>query len=358
MASYAADFERSTPHYVGLAGSPPFGIIFDFTWEANWKPESLDESALYYFYDSLHTSGGNPLRIWVEDDTVFKLKLHMQEVAGAAPAADEHVTVEWSLSGLLSVGNYIHLAIAVDISQPVATIAEAVVNGVSQGNGTVISGTDCSLIFLPDNGIRIGADMAGANAVDGPVFDYRIWNGLVRTATQINTDRGHTIADSWGDNVTLNLWKGGSHHISAGPVPLSPDWSGANEPPFIADIPAGMQTEYGVDDARIHSNGPSLYGLVPTDVADTTRLARIDANGPSVSEVTQTEVADTSVPAEFIAYENVAAAGDGIVHRMRAIDTGLGQVVFWNAPVIDPTGLFYGGPGPLTDVVDSEKNCD
>jgi len=38
-------------------------------------------------------------------------------------------------------------------------------------------------------------------------------------------------------------------------------------------------------------------------------------------------------------------------YRMRAFDSSLARVVFWNASIVDSTGASYGGPGPLVDVV-------
>jgi hypothetical protein len=40
-----------------------------------------------------------------------------------------------------------------------------------------------------------------------------------------------------------------------------------------------------------------------------------------------------------------------LTYRMRAYDTTLARLVFWNSPMIDGAGLDYAGPGPLLDVV-------
>ncbi len=41
----------------------------------------------------------------------------------------------------------------------------------------------------------------------------------------------------------------------------------------------------------------------------------------------------------------------GRVYRMRAKDTSLSRTVLWNSGSVDATGIFYTGPGPLTDIV-------
>jgi hypothetical protein len=43
--------------------------------------------------------------------------------------------------------------------------------------------------------------------------------------------------------------------------------------------------------------------------------------------------------------------GTPLAYRMRAFDSGLGRMVFWNSPMVDGAGLDYAGPGPILDVV-------
>lgn len=50
-------------------------------------------------------------------------------------------------------------------------------------------------------------------------------------------------------------------------------------------------------------------------------------------------------------YAAGAASVAPITYRMRAYDTTLGQIVFWNSSQVDSAGADYAGPGPLTDVV-------
>jgi hypothetical protein len=45
------------------------------------------------------------------------------------------------------------------------------------------------------------------------------------------------------------------------------------------------------------------------------------------------------------------SVGQGYVYRMRARDTTLATIVYWNSYEIDAGGLDYTGPGPLTAVV-------
>jgi hypothetical protein len=65
--------------------------------------------------------------------------------------------------------------------------------------------------------------------------------------------------------------------------------------------------------------------------------------GQRTAEIFDTEL--VTLPAPF-------------TYRMRAFDTGLGRIVYWNSDEIDGTGTDYTGPGPLTGIVVSEVLCN
>ena len=41
----------------------------------------------------------------------------------------------------------------------------------------------------------------------------------------------------------------------------------------------------------------------------------------------------------------------GTRYRMRALDSSLGDIVFWFSSEVDDDGSDYAGPGPLVDIV-------
>jgi len=41
----------------------------------------------------------------------------------------------------------------------------------------------------------------------------------------------------------------------------------------------------------------------------------------------------------------------GVIYRMRAYDSTLAQMVYWESIIVDSAGVDYTGPGPLVDVV-------
>ena len=48
-------------------------------------------------------------------------------------------------------------------------------------------------------------------------------------------------------------------------------------------------------------------------------------------------------------------AAAAVLFRMRGNDGTLGYPVYWNSETVDSAGTDYAGPGPLSDVVLSEK---
>lgn len=71
-------------------------------------------------------------------------------------------------------------------------------------------------------------------------------------------------------------------------------------------------------------------------------------------QVTPSPTPSVSPIVAIIRGEVSEGAGDGggaITYRMRAYDTTLSQVVFWNSTSIDSLGASYLGPGPLTMIV-------
>lgn len=43
--------------------------------------------------------------------------------------------------------------------------------------------------------------------------------------------------------------------------------------------------------------------------------------------------------------------GGGVIYRMRGYDTDIPSIVFWSAPIVDSTAAYYGGVGPVTNIV-------
>jgi hypothetical protein len=78
-----------------------------------------------------------------------------------------------------------------------------------------------------------------------------------------------------------------------------------------------------------------------------------ETHAPIVDGAFQTSKPFASSDAAFF----VPDVGGGVTYRMRATDTTLVQVVYWNATSIDDTGSQYGGPGPLINIVVQNVTC-
>jgi hypothetical protein len=360
---YAADFERASAHYVYASGTVFTGLVGDFTWETWWKPESLvsgeDQTLLY----GSHSSGGATVRVWKTDSGGSnRLRLRLQEVGGL-PLVDQHCEIEWDVDAIIAAAAWDHLAILVDISQPVATIAELVANGVSQGNGSVISGTDCSSIAAPDNGFYIGRDPLGSDALDGLLFCSRLWPATLRTVAQIAANYMFPFNDSSQSGLSMELWKGGQHHWNGSVNSASGDGDWATgpttSPTFAADVPPNITSESGDIPARLINDGPSdTNGVLPTEFNHNALPARVFDDGPGdQSGVLPVEYNLNVAGGELITAESGLLIS-GVQFRMRAYDSTLGRIVYWNAPSTDAGGSYYSGPGPLSDVVVSEKTAD
>jgi len=347
---FSATYVRASDQYLS-ASQEHTSLTGDFTFECWWKPASLTAGQDQTFWQANHSLGGTPVRIWKTDAAgVNKLRLRCQEVGGAAPAAAEHVEVEWDIDALVSVSTWVHIAIAFDVSQAVATIAELYVDSVSQGNGSVISGTDCSSLVVADANQYVGSDGSGA-AVDGQLFNLRFWLDD-RTGTEISDNYQLVTRVSNTGLLVENLYKSGRSHVNAS-YPLSTTlFSEVNGPiEFAPDIPADINQEAGT------APGGAIYGVV--DDGDFTGAGELIVPGGG-AEIIEPEVFTgvpwVGQPAEVVELSSTTSA-PAFIYRMRGFDGGLNRTVYWTTEAVDPLADEYTGPGPVTDIVVSNVIC-
>jgi hypothetical protein len=396
MAS--ADYERSSSQYISTSGGGPIAVTGDFAIEFWWKPESLTNGEDQLFWSLNHVSGGELIRIYKSDDTVNPtLVAYIQEVPTAGPAADQHNEVTFALTGLVSAATWVHVALVCDIGNASATQFELYIDTVSQGNGTVTSGTDCSLIPTANGSVFLFGD--GTDGVDGLVFDFRIW-AAIKTALQISDNWEHTFLNSPGQSALgYNFYKGGPvpgteyglfnsrRHINhSGNVGTFTETGG----PIAedADEPPNMDLEVGVVDARADINGPVTVIPPSSDFAEETDAAIVTGlqggtlpqdmpyfSGEGFQDVhpgsIQSHLQGGTLPQDMPYFSDFAfEAVNGIleqlsgtaqqaafIYRMRATDTTLTRVVYWRSQSIDEFGNDYVGPGPLIEIVVSAVIC-
>ena len=349
---YSPLYVRASNQYLSSA-NPHGSLTGDFTFEWWWKPASLAAGSDQTFYQVNHSLGGTPVRIWKTDSAGSpRLRLRCQEVGGPAPLAAEHVEVEWDISALVSVSTWVHMVVAFDVSQAVAAIAELYTDATSRGNGSVISGTDCSSIVAGDTTHYIGGDGSG-NGVDGRLFDWRMWILNVRTPTEISDNYQLVLTNSATGQMRQNLYKSGQHHENAAYSLSSAAFSPVNGPiTFAADIPANMNQSVGTADGGV------VYGVVEADTYSSDAYSGAVATpvilvGGGQEYLSYYGGAFTGADASLVDLSGTGGVG-GPQYRMRGFDTTLTRPVYWTTSTIDSTGTEYTGPGPLTGIVVSK----
>jgi hypothetical protein len=353
----SADFERSNPDYVSIAAFATT-ITTDHTLEFWWKPESLTASEDQTFWEVSHATGATSFRLWKTDNAgSHRLRLRLQENDSLSPAAAEHVEIEWDINSLVAVSTWVHVAVTIDISQPVATIGELYTDAVSRGNGTVISGTDCSTVATSSNGTFIGADQSGGNGVDGKLFAFRLWSNEVRTGTEISDNYAHTLANTSVANTYVFLFRGGTHYINNnfGISGNTRDWASNSSslPLFSADLPPNMEMERGNAAGRLIDDGPSIYEVTLDDYSTHYQKGGVREDGPGLVEAMYTDTPIVVVPGELLELAAATAgAGGAVEYKMRGYDSDLSRIVYWLSLTIDTAGADYSGnSAALSDVV-------
>lgn len=346
--AFSATYVRVSDLYIS-SGENMDLVNTDFTVEFWWNPATLVAGEDQTFWQENHSLGGTPIRLWKTDAAgVNKLRLRVQEVGGAAPLATEHVEIEWDINALVGTSTWVHLAVVFDISQAVASIAELFVDSVSQGNGTVISGTDCSSIVVRDNGLYIGSDGAGA-AVDGQLFNMRIFADK-RTSTEIS-DNYLLVATGLMPSIVLNVYKGGQHHQSGvGSTEITPMTEQNGTIAFAANLPTGVSQSVGTGDGGHIASGGVIEGVYSGEGLN----ALLGGVAPIALEGYST-VAYSGVPGYLTGQFGSSVGGTGVSFRMRGMDSDLARCVYWSSTSIDTLGDDYpGNSAALSDVVVSE----
>jgi len=94
--------------------------------------------------------------------------------------------------------------------------------------------------------------------------------------------------------------------------------------------------------------GGTAYGggFVEVD-ASVAALAHVSGASEFVVDASKASLNPTAAP-----------GGVDVIYRMRARDLTLGEIVYWTSSVVDDAGAFYGGPGPLINVVATRVLCE
>lgn len=253
MPAYSKHIQAGANQYLdGLDGFVFDGDLDqDFTMEWWLHPDSLptagNEVILFRADGTTGLADEIILIKIINDAGTLKFFAHIQENDTASPpAADQHCDVEFDISALVSASTWEYLALTMDISALVASKFELfhgdeVTSPTSQGNGTVVSGTDCVSIPSPIGDMWIFGNGAAGKSFDGKVFRWYVWSDI-RTPAELADNYLRVFVGPEG-NMTGSFWSGGRHDGGSADSAQNDLVTIGGVNTFVADIPAGMQAE-------------------------------------------------------------------------------------------------------------------
>jgi len=195
--THTIDVERSSSQFLSASDSASLSITGDITFEAWVNVETAPTEGQQFGIMSKQGTGdfGYEFRYRLEGG-VFKLTFTFYSNASGATASQFEVS---GAAADLGTGTWVHLACAVDVSVPSATIY---IDGVAQTTNTLISAA--TSIFDNSSDYQIGATRDGATDFffDGKIDDVRLWS-VIRTGTEIADNRSLELV---GNETSLEAY--------------------------------------------------------------------------------------------------------------------------------------------------------
>lgn len=219
------DLEASSSQDVSISDASQTGLDLstDFTLEAWIKIESLASTAgnNQYIISKWETTGSQAYVLFIRfaDD---KLRCIYRQDASNTTNYDMDLAF-----GAGDVGNWVHIAVAVDISAATMTFYK---NGVLQSS--TANATAATTIANSTYDFAIGGNV-GANNFDGKISLARVWSDI-RTGSEIDDNKcnvfGTSTANLVGEWTFNDVYTDGSGNGNT----LTP----GNSPVFATDVPA------------------------------------------------------------------------------------------------------------------------
>jgi len=272
------------------------------------------------------------LRIQVSDGSD-----NIAEVEWAAVFSDDGITWE-------------HFAITCDISQADATKFELYKNGVSQGNGSVITNGSPAAIRNADGSFYIGGDVLHSGGLIADLFSVRVWDDIrsgpeIANNYQLVFENPHTEAGLVG-----NWYVGGRHHLdrAASTNRNNLTVNDVREVTFIPAQPA-VTGPYGEEDGKELTSGPLSDEIPPSSFAFRGLSGKEVEGGPIFDEVPPASFAFRGLNGseETLGDPVSAGAGNVVTFRMCGHDTVKGHRVFWTSLEVDDDASEYDSPGDI-----------
>jgi hypothetical protein len=260
-------------------------------------------------------------------------------------AANLVAEVEWAGVVTDDGVTWDHIAISCDISNATATKFVLYRNGVSQGNGTVITAGNPTAIRNGDGDFQIGGADLHVGGLVAEIFDVRIWS-VIRTGPQILANYNVMFLTPSAQTSLVSEWlRGQPNNFLDGDATNTLVANDVREVFSNAAQPTvtGPVTEVNGD---IIDDGPSSLETPVASISD------MGVDGDEADEsllMLETPVAaqsDTGVEGHILlpAFPVIL----GVIYRMRGFDTVKGHLVFWDSTEVDDDASDYTTPGDIT----------
>lgn len=229
MNSHALSLARSSSQYASITDASQTGLDLaaTFTIEAWVKfasvPISNDDE---YVIVSKYNTGGNQRSYQlglVNGVTLSPTGLALELLVASNGSTRDVVYCAW----VPNLNQWYHVAATFTGANPVATEMEFFVDGVSKGNGTVVTDGSVTSAFDGTAPFMIGARQNSGSAAlffDGVIDEVRVWS-TVRTAQQILDNKNvyfnsaSGLVGNWHLDNNYNDLSGNNNHLTASGSP-------------------------------------------------------------------------------------------------------------------------------------------
>lgn len=223
--THSQGFVRASSQYVSIADGDQkgLGLSGDFTLEGWFKITSQPSDATYELISKWDSDTPTQESYALSyDDTSGTKKIY---VLIHGDTGDNLNQVSWTTS--LTTGEWRHIAVTCDISEPVGTRFELYLNGISQGHGVVETADKVDAIQRSTVSFNLGAYF------NGQMNNVRVWS-VVRSGADIKgyknavLSSGYGLEGSWySTNNRDDLTQNKNH--------LTPH--GSPSPAYVEDVP-------------------------------------------------------------------------------------------------------------------------
>lgn len=228
--THSTDLERSSSQYWSITDASQTGLDLsgDFTLELWANSESTPGVSDSHYFISKDDGTANDRSydfVYINQSGTPQIRLLVFQ---NNTTLSEH---NWSQT--LTTGQWYHIAVTFDISEPLATQAELFLDTVSQGNGTATR-DNISSIQNSSAPFEIGArTVQDPNGYfDGLLDEVRVW-GDIRTSTEISDNWKKQLSGSEADLKAY--WK--FNNNGDGSSGNNNDLTNNNSATFSTDVP-------------------------------------------------------------------------------------------------------------------------